>query len=67
MIFLEVLQAPKFSDISVAQWLALTPKQVVKDHLHVSDEFLDSLPKEKQIIVPGNTNMTALAGGDEEV
>ncbi|KAL8400883.1 hypothetical protein RB594_001057 [Gaeumannomyces avenae] len=26
VIFLEVLQAPKFSDISVSQWLALTPR-----------------------------------------
>ncbi|KAF4985618.1 hypothetical protein FGRMN_11148 [Fusarium graminum] len=61
LIFLEVLQAPKFSDVSVAQWLALTPRQVVKDHLHVSDTFLDSLPKDKQFIVQGNTNMTAIA------
>ncbi|KAF5672291.1 oxalate decarboxylase [Fusarium heterosporum] len=61
LIFLEVLQAPKFSDVSVAQWLALTPRQVVKDHLHVSDKFLDSLPKDKQFIVQGNTNMTAVA------
>ena len=62
MIYLEVLQAPKFTDISVAQWLALTPKQVVKDHLHLPDSVIDNLPKEKPIIVTGNTNLTALAG-----
>lgn len=61
LIFLEVLQAPKFSDVSVAQWLALTPKQIVKDHLKVSDKFLDSLPKEKQFIKTGDVNMTAIA------
>ncbi|KAK4233260.1 RmlC-like cupin domain-containing protein [Achaetomium macrosporum] len=44
LIFLEVLQAPKFTDISVSQWLGLTPKQI------------------KPIIVPGNTDLTALAG-----
>ncbi|KAH6886268.1 RmlC-like cupin domain-containing protein [Thelonectria olida] len=60
LIFLEVLQAPKFSDISVAQWLALTPKQVVKDHLDVSNEFLESLPKEKQFIKPGNVDRIAV-------
>ncbi|GKU01936.1 oxalate decarboxylase [Fusarium langsethiae] len=65
LIFLEVLQAPKFSDISVAQWLALTPRQIVKDHLHVSDEFLDSLPKEKEFIKTGDVNMTAIAAGGE--
>ncbi|KAK3377431.1 RmlC-like cupin domain-containing protein [Podospora didyma] len=64
LIFLEVLQAPKFSDISVAQWLALTPKQVVKDHLHLPDAVIDALPKQKPLIVQGNKNLTALAGGD---
>ncbi|KAL7756035.1 hypothetical protein ACKLNR_013028 [Fusarium oxysporum f. sp. zingiberi] len=61
LVFLEVLQAPKFSDVSVAQWLALTPKQIVKDHLKVSDKFLDSLPKEKAFIKTGDVNMTAIA------
>lgn len=61
VIFLEVLQAPKFSDVSAAQWLALTPKQVVQDHLQVSDEFWDNLPKEKEYIKQGPTNMTSLA------
>lgn len=61
VIFLEVLQAPKFTDISAAQWLALTPKQVVQDHLHLADSVWDNLPKEKQYIKPGNPNMTALA------
>lgn len=63
VIFLEVLQAPKFSDISVAQWLALTPKQVVKDTLGLSDEVIAAIPKEKEYIKVGNTNMTALADG----
>lgn len=61
VIFLEVLQAPQFTDVSAAQWLALTPKQVVQDHLKVSDAFWNNLPKEKEYIKQGNTNMTALA------
>ncbi|KAJ4418484.1 hypothetical protein N0V82_005564 [Gnomoniopsis sp. IMI 355080] len=61
VIFLEVLQATKFTDVSAAQWLALTPKQVVQDHLHVSDEFWEKLPKEKSYIKVGDKNMTALA------
>ncbi|KAI0177432.1 RmlC-like cupin domain-containing protein [Pestalotiopsis sp. NC0098] len=64
VIFLEVLQAEKFSDVSLSQWLALTPRQVVKDTLNLSDELLDSLPKDKTLIKPGNKNMTALAGGE---
>lgn len=58
LVFLEVLQAPKYSDISVNQWLGLTPKQIVKDHLSVSDSFLDTLPKVKPFILPGNKNLT---------
>ncbi|KAG5926352.1 hypothetical protein E4U42_003384 [Claviceps africana] len=65
LVFLEVLQAPKFTDISVAQWLALTPKQIVKDHLHLSDQVLDNLPKEKTILKPGNPDMVALAKGGQ--
>ncbi|CZS96042.1 related to oxalate decarboxylase [Rhynchosporium agropyri] len=61
VIFLELLNQPVFSDISVAQWLALTPKQVVKDHLHLPDSVLDNLPKQKTYLKPGNKNMTALA------
>lgn len=63
VIFLEVLQAPKFTDISLSQWLALTPRQVVKDTLNLSDELLDQQPLDKTLIKPGNKNMTAMAGG----
>ncbi|KAI0150218.1 Bicupin, oxalate decarboxylase/oxidase [Xylariaceae sp. FL1272] len=61
VIFLEVLQAPKFGDISASQWLALMPRQVVKDTLNLSDEVLDSQPKDKTLIKPGNPNLTAIA------
>lgn len=61
VIFLEVLQADKFTDISAAQWLALTPKQVVQDHLHLADSVWENLPKEKEYIKQGDKNMTALA------
>lgn len=63
VVLLEVLNAPKFTDISVAQWLALTPHQIVKDTLGFSDEVIDSITTEKTFIKPGNTNLTALAGG----
>ena len=59
LVFLEVLQAPRYADISVAQWLGLTPRQVVKDTLNLPDEIIDNLPKYEQFIVPGPTNGTA--------
>jgi len=61
LIFLETLKAPKFTNISVAQWLALAPKQVVQDTLQLPNETLDNLPKMKTYMKPGNTNLTALA------
>ncbi|KAL7954052.1 Bicupin, oxalate decarboxylase/oxidase [Trichoderma compactum] len=60
LIFLEVLQAPHFSDISVAQWLALTPEQTVIDHLNIPSEVIEALPKEKTILKTGNTNLTEI-------
>lgn len=57
-ILTEVLQAGIYNDISVAQWLGLTPKRVVKDHLGFSDETLDRLPQVKPYILPGDTDLS---------
>jgi hypothetical protein len=54
----EVLQAPIYNDISVAQWLGLTPKQIVKDHLGLSEETLERLPQVKPYILPGNPDLS---------
>ncbi|KAB5531385.1 RmlC-like cupin domain-containing protein [Coniochaeta sp. 2T2.1] len=62
LIYLEVLQSHRFTDISVAQWLALSPRQMVKDTLHLPDEVIDRLPRSKEYVIAGNTNLTALAG-----
>ena len=58
VVYLEVLQAPKYADISVGQWLGLTPPKVVADTLHLPQSLIDRLPKYKPFIVPGNPNMT---------
>lgn len=57
VVFLEVLQASRFTDISVGQWLKLTPKQIIKDTLHLPDRLLDNLPTAKQYIVSGYTDL----------
>jgi oxalate decarboxylase len=49
--FLEVFRSPKFQDVSLNQWLALTPPELVKEHLDVSDKVIKSLRKEKWPIV----------------
>ena len=49
--FLEVFRSPKFQDVSLNQWLALTPPELVKEHLDVSDKAIKSVRKEKWPIV----------------
>jgi len=41
----------RFQDISLSQWLALTPPELVKAHLGFSDEIISHLSKEKQTLV----------------
>jgi len=46
-----LMQADRFEDISLRQWLALTPRQLVKAHLGLDDEVLDRLGTEKLTLV----------------
>lgn len=51
LVFLEIFKSDHFSDISLAQWIALTPNEVVKSVLNLSDEFLNHVKKESCPIV----------------
>ncbi|KAG8701464.1 hypothetical protein FRC09_005350 [Ceratobasidium sp. 395] len=52
--FLEIFNADKYEDISLNQWLALTPPAMVKAHLQLSDDTISKLQKVKPIVVgPG--------------
>lgn len=51
VVFLEIFQSNHFADISLAQWMAMTPKEVVKSVLNLSDEFCDKLKKESCQVV----------------
>jgi oxalate decarboxylase len=33
--FLEMFRSNRFADVSLNQWMALTPKELIQDHLHV--------------------------------
>ncbi|EIN04067.1 hypothetical protein PUNSTDRAFT_139024 [Punctularia strigosozonata HHB-11173 SS5] len=46
----------RFQDISLNQWLALTPPALVKAHLGLSDDIIAKLSKTKPVIIgPGNS------------
>ncbi|KAF8154724.1 RmlC-like cupin domain-containing protein [Crassisporium funariophilum] len=49
--FIEILKTNLFQDISLTQWLALTPPELVKAHLGFSDETIARLSKTKQTLV----------------
>lgn len=51
--FLKLLNTltDRFQDISLTQWLALTPPAVVKAHLGFSEETIRRLSKTKQEVV----------------
>ena len=50
--FLEMFKAPRFEDVSLNQWMALTPPELVKGHLKLSDQVMKALSKTKHTVVP---------------
>jgi oxalate decarboxylase len=53
--FLELFRSDRFADISLAQWMALTPGALVQAHLNLDDTTMATLRREKQVVVSGNT------------
>ncbi|PCH42517.1 oxalate oxidase [Wolfiporia cocos MD-104 SS10] len=51
--FLEIFDTSTYQDISLNQWLALTPTSMVQAHLDLSEDALQHLNKVKQVVVAG--------------
>jgi oxalate decarboxylase len=51
--FLEIFKSSYYADVSLNQWLALTPPELVKVHLNLDQKTLAGLHKEKFPVVPG--------------
>jgi oxalate decarboxylase len=49
--FLEMFKSDHFADISLAQWMALVPPGLVRDHLHAGQTLMDALHKDKRPVV----------------
>jgi oxalate decarboxylase len=49
--FFEIFKSDRYADVSLNQWMALTPKELVQDHLHVGPELINALRKEKWPVV----------------
>ena len=50
--YLEIFKSDYFADVSLNQWLALTPPELVSVSLHADSELMHSLRKEKSPVVP---------------
>ncbi len=51
--FLEMFRSNRYADVSLAQWLALTPPELVQAHLNVDQQTMGALSghKDKPIVV----------------
>ena len=49
--YLEVFKANQVKDISLTQWLALTPNDIVAQVLNISADTVAGLKTEKQVLI----------------
>src|SRR5260370_617049 len=53
LIFLEMFKSSFYQDMSLSEWLAHTPPELVKAHLNIDQATLDAIPRDELGIVPG--------------
>jgi oxalate decarboxylase len=56
--FLEVFRSDRFAALTVKQWMALTPPELVRDHLHLGKEAMASLNKEQSPVFNASLHRT---------
>jgi oxalate decarboxylase len=49
--FLELFNSPRYMDVSLAQWMALTPHELVEAHLQVDRAFIAAISKQKLAVM----------------
>lgn len=52
VVFLEMFKTSEYQDISLAEWLAHTPHQLVDQHIKVGRQMLSDIPKEEAVVRP---------------
>jgi oxalate decarboxylase len=50
--FLEIFKSGYYADISLNQWMALTPLELVNAHLKLGPQFAEALRRPKVPVVP---------------
>jgi oxalate decarboxylase/phosphoglucose isomerase-like protein (cupin superfamily) len=54
LTWIEIYKSDRVADISLAQWLALTPADIAAAVLKVPVDFVEKLKKEKQVLIKGS-------------
>jgi oxalate decarboxylase len=52
LVFVETFRSSYYQDISLSQWIAHTPPDLIADHLHIDKKTLAAIPREKAVVVP---------------
>jgi oxalate decarboxylase len=52
LIFLEMFKSSFYQDLSLSQWLANTPPELVMAHLNIDKATLDAISRDELVIVP---------------
>lgn len=52
LIFLEMFKTSRFQDLSLSDWVRHTPPELIRQHLGISEETLQRIPKDKEPTVP---------------
>lgn len=52
-MWIEIYKSNRVADISLTQWLALTPPEMAAQTLKVDRTVIDQLKKEKQVLISG--------------
>lgn len=50
--FIEMFKSNRYQDLSLSEWLAHTPPELVMAHLNIDKAAYDAIPKEKAVILP---------------
>jgi len=52
LVFIETFKSSYYQDISLSQWIAHTPPELIAQHLHIDKATLAAIPREKAVVVP---------------
>jgi len=52
-VFLEMLKADEFIDVSLNNWIRRLPPEMASSHLNLEQELIAKIPSEKLLVIPG--------------